>query len=343
MIIRVMNAMTTSTDTTGTLTATNAFHGATPLSHMGVIRAQGTDAAKFLHGQLSNDVTLLGMSEARLAAFCSPKGRMLASFVLFKLAADDLLLVCSRDLLPATLKRLSMFVMRAQCKLSDATEQFALWGLVGQAADTTAHATQLPAATWAKTTLADGTSTHLPAHTTLVRLPPAGAADASVSRLLLCTPTPVSTPAGWQQPALGAEQWQLLSVRSAVPMVSQAVADLFVPQMLNYESVGGVNFKKGCYPGQEVVARSQFRGTLKRRAYHVHCDAPLAMGQDVFHSSDAEQPCGTVVAAARADNGFEAVVSMQTTAADGGALTLGSADGAPITVLPLPYALLADI
>lgn len=341
MIIRAMTATTTPNETTTAVTA--SFNGATPLTHMGVIRAQGADAAKFLHGQLSNDVTLLGMSEARLAAFCSPKGRMLASFVLFKLAADDLLLVCSRDLLPTTLKRLSMFVMRAQCKLSDATEQFALWGLVGQAADTTAHATRLPAATWAKTTLADGASLHLPRHTTLVRLPPAGAPGASVARLLLCTPTPVSTPADWQLPALGAEQWQLLSVRSAVPMVSQAVADLFVPQMLNYESVGGVNFKKGCYPGQEVVARSQFRGTLKRRAYHVRCDAPFTIGQDVFHSSDAEQPCGTVVSAAPADNGFEAVVSMQTTAADGGALTLGSADGPSITVLPLPYALLADI
>ena len=107
------------------------LHGATPLPALGVIRVQGTDAARFLHGQLTQDFALLGLSEARLAAFCSAKGRMLASFVGFKRDHDDILLVCSRDLLPATLKRLSMFVLRAQVKLSDASDAFAVWGVVG--------------------------------------------------------------------------------------------------------------------------------------------------------------------------------------------------------------------
>ncbi|MBU4325943.1 MAG: folate-binding protein, partial [Gammaproteobacteria bacterium] len=111
-----------------------ALHGATPLPQLGVIRVQGEDAAKFLHGQLTQDFALLGLSEARLAAFCSAKGRMLASFVGFKLAHDDVLLVCSRDLLPATLKRLSMFVLRAKARLSDASAEFQVWGLSGSAA-----------------------------------------------------------------------------------------------------------------------------------------------------------------------------------------------------------------
>ena len=114
--------------------------------------------------------------------------------------------------------------------------------------------------------------------------------------------------------------------------------------MLNYESVGGVNFKKGCYPGQEVVARSQFRGTLKRRAYLVHTDAGLTVGQAVFHESDAEQPCGTVVqAAAHPGGGFDAIVSMQTSAAAQGHLHAGSANGPALELLPLPYPLLDDI
>ena len=127
-------------------------------------------------------------------------------------------------------------------------------------------------------------------------------------------------------------------------MISQPIFEAFVPQMLNYESVGGVNFKKGCYPGQEVVARSQFRGTLKRRAYVVQGRTPLHVGQDVFHASDTEQPCGLVAACApNPAGGFDAIVSMQTSAALGGVLTAGSAQGAVLNLLPLPYRLLEDV
>src|SRR5688572_27036675 len=111
-----------------------SFHlnGVAALPDLGVIRAQGADAASFLQGQLTQDFALLGTGEARLAAFCNAKGRMLASFIGFKYGADDILLVCSRDLLPATLKRLSMFVLRAKAKLSDASAEFALHGVGGE-------------------------------------------------------------------------------------------------------------------------------------------------------------------------------------------------------------------
>ena len=126
--------------------------------------------------------------------------------------------------------------------------------------------------------------------------------------------------------------------------MSQPVFEAFVPQMLNYESVGGVNFKKGCYPGQEVVARSQFRGTLKRRAYLVHGTGPMAAGDEVFHESDADQPCGTVVqVAANPAGGWDAIVSVQTSAAVQGAVRAGLADGPALQWLPLPYPLLEDI
>ena len=133
-------------------------------------------------------------------------------------------------------------------------------------------------------------------------------------------------------------------VRSGVPTVSAAVTDLFVPQMLNLESVGGVSFKKGCYPGQEVVARSQFRGTLKRRTVLVHCQNALLAGDEVFAAGDAEQPVGTVGQVAQSPlGGFDSLISVQIIAAQAGTLHLKSATGPVLDQMPLPYALLEDI
>ncbi len=295
--------------------------GLTRLEQLGVIRAQGADAASFLHGQLTQDFALLGRHEARLAGYCSPKGRMLASFIGWKAGDDEILLVCSRDLLAATLKRLSMFVMRAKLKLSDASSEFALLGAVGASVPV-----PLAAANWSRLDDEAGSWIRLPA-------------SAGVARALLC-----ATADRQPDAALAPELWQWLEVRSGVALLSAPVREEFVPQMLNYESVGGVNFKKGCYPGQEVVARSQYRGALKRRAQIFHAEAEPKVGQEVFHAADAEQPCGVVAAAApHPVQGWDAIVSLQTSALDGQALTLGAADGAPLQLLPLPYELLQDI
>jgi len=298
-------------------------HGAARLSRLGVIRVQGADAAQFLHGQLTQDFALLGLAEARLAAFCSAKGRMLASFIGFKRTDEEILLVCHRDLLPPTLKRLSMFVLRAKAKISDASDDFQLWGLAGSSVPEV-----LPEKAWSKIET-DGAQ--------VVRLYPANDAP----RALWLAPGEHAAPAA---SLLDESDWNWLEVMSGVAMLSQPVVEVFVPQMLNYESVGGVNFKKGCYPGQEVVARSQFRGTLKRRAYIAHGPAPLEVGQPVFHESDAEQPCGTVAAAGeRPGGGWDAIISMQTSAAASGRLSAGAADGPVLQLLPLPYPLLEDI
>jgi folate-binding protein YgfZ len=295
------------------------------LTHLGVIRATGADAATFLQGQLTQDVIQLGLAQARLAAFCNAKGRMQASFVVFKRSDDDILMVCSRDLLPATLKRLSMFVMRAKAKLSDASDEFALCGLVGEAVATLGGA----GADWALSEQGG---------TTVVTLP----AAEGTARALWCAPVGTPDAELAKVPALDLALWQWLAVRSGVAMVTQPIFEAFVPQMLNYESVGGVSFKKGCYPGQEIVARSQFRGTLKRRAYLAHADVALSVGQAVFHSADAEQPCGLVAAAAPAPTGgWDAIIAIQTAAAADGALT--AADGPALSLLPLPYPLLEDL
>jgi folate-binding protein YgfZ len=162
-----------------------------------------------------------------------------------------------------------------------------------------------------------------------------------VPRALWIAPAGSPAPEG---PELDAALWQWSEVRSGVATLTAPVLDAFVPQMLNYESVGGVNFKKGCYPGQEVVARSQFRGTLKRRAYVMRAESQVAPGQEVFAANDAEQPVGTVVQAAPApDGGWAAIVSMQIAALDVGGLHAGGPDGVALTVEPLPYPLLADI
>lgn len=313
--------------TASVASAASTISGIAELTHLGVIRATGEDAVTFLQGQLTQDVALMGAGDARLAAFCNAKGRMQASFIVFK-RDQDLLLVCSRDILPATLKRLSMFVLRAKAKLSDATAEFSLYGLAGSAIETIAGS---PRAVWAKADI-DAAN--------VVTLHP----GAGQPMALWCAPAASPAPAG---PRITLAEWQWLSVQSGIAMITQPIFEAFVPQMLNYESVGGVNFKKGCYPGQEIVARSQFRGTLKRRAYVARTAGTAAVGQEVFHVSDAGQPCGLVAAAAPSPSGgFDVIVSMQTSAAadaEVGRLTLGNANGEALALLPLPYALLEDI
>jgi folate-binding protein YgfZ len=297
------------------------LHGVAPLPHLGVIRVQGADAGSFLHGQLTQDFAQLGEAQARLAAFCTPKGRMLASFVGWRRGPDEILLVCGRDVLPAALKRLSMFVLRAKAKLSDASAEFALAGLAGE--DLAGSG-----APW---------SLRREGEAQRVQLYPGDGQP----RALWAAPAGTPQPAG---PALAPAVWQWGEVRSGIARIGSAVVEAFVPQMLNYESVGGVNFKKGCYPGQEVVARSQFRGTLKRRGFIVHADAELAAGQEVFQAADAEQPAGLVALAAPAPTGgFDAIVSLQLAAVEAGDLHAQRADGPALQLLPLPYPLLADI
>jgi folate-binding protein YgfZ len=301
------------------------LNGIAPLPHLGIIRAAGADAAGFLHNQLTNDVLLMKEGQCRLAAFCNAKGRMQASFVVYKRSADELLLICRKDLMAQTVKRLSMFVLRAKAKLSDATDEFQLLGLAGDAALAALHGSTTEP--WQR-------------HT-------AGAADVLTlypalgqPRVFWLAPKDVAAPTG---PALSADLWQVGEVMSGIAWVEQATFEAFVPQMLNYESVDGVNFKKGCYPGQEIVARSQFRGTLKRRAFIVQSEVALTAGQDVFSSSDATQPCGLVAQAASDGASHAAVIELQLSATDNSSLHLGVADGPVLSLLPLPYALREDI
>ena len=306
----------------------HALNGVSALPHLGGIQAQGEDAANFLHNQLSNDVLLLPVGQSRLAAFCSAKGRMQASFIVIKTAPDTVLLVLSLDLLAQTLKRLSMFVLRAKVKMTDATGEWQLRGLLGDSAKVLVG----DAAPW-QTMAQDG------AHT--VAFYPAVLGGSKIPRALWLAPQAQALHAGTDVPA---DVWSWAEVMSGVTLVTQPLFEAFVPQMMNYESVGGVNFKKGCYPGQEVVARSQFRGTLKRRTALVHSPVALTAGQDIFTPADPEQPCATVVlSAAHPDGqGFDALVSGTLESQQTG-WRAGNSEGAALDLLPLPYALLEDI
>jgi folate-binding protein YgfZ len=298
--------------------------GVCALPHLGVIGLQGEDAASFLQGQLTQDFVLLGPSQARLAAYCTAKGRMQASFVGLKRDGEILLMV-SRDILAPTLKRLSMFVLRAKAKLRDASAEFDLYGLAGATVARLAPGLDEP---WRRADVGDAS---------IVSLYPADGQP----RALWLAPAGSAAPAG---PALNPELWLWGEVRGGVARITAPLVEALVPQMLNYESVGGVNFKKGCYPGQEVVARSQFRGTLKRRAYLAHSPEAMQAGQEVFHEADPEQPCGIVALAAPAPaGGWDAIVSIQIAAAQDGRLSVGSAAGPTVTVQPPPYPLLADV
>jgi folate-binding protein YgfZ len=298
------------------LSSAPGLDGALRLSDWGLIRARGADARAVLNGQLTQDVLHLPVGQARLAGYCSPKGRLLASFLVWPLADDDVLLACSADLLPATLKRLSMFVLRARCRLSDASAEWALYGLAGSAV-----------------AQAGGASA--------IRLPDARLDGQPVPRALLCQTADQPPP---QAPALDPGAWLALEALSGVPRIVAATAEQFVPQMVNLELVGGVSFGKGCYPGQEVVARSQYRGTLKRRGFVIESALPLQPGQEIFHSADPGQPAGQVVLAGRlpglppADRHF-GLAELKLDAVGDGTLHLARADGPRVSVGELPYPL----
>jgi folate-binding protein YgfZ len=284
---------------------TAEFDGATPLTDWGVIRASGADAASFLHSQLTQDMLGLDAQRASLAGWCSAKGRLMASFVVWRPAPEELLMACSADVVPAALKRLSMFVLRAKCKLSDASAEWPLQGVAGSAAS---------AGAWRRVD-------------NLIGLPPAR----GVARALRVGPGPAL-------PALDAGAWSWLEVASGVPRIVSATAEQFVPQMVNLELVGGVNFQKGCYPGQEVVARSHYRGAVKRRGFVFESAAAASPAQEVFHSADREQPAGMVVNAASWQGRHLLLAEVKLAALDGGTLHLGVADGPLLTRTEMPYA-----
>lgn len=303
------------------------WSGAVRVSDLGLIQAEGADAATFLHGQFSQDVKSQATHEARLAAYCSAKGRMLASLVTLHPVAERYWLLTDRAVLPGLLKRLSMFVMRAKAVLSDASDALAVLGVVGTAFDALAPAAA-EMAPWQALTQEDGS--------VLVRLPDVQ----GLRRGVLVGPVAAIEAAQGRAAALDIEMWRWLEVMSGIARIEAGTIDQFVPQMVNFELIGGVNFKKGCYPGQEVVARSQYRGTTKRRAFVLHAAESVQSGQEVFSEVDPGQPAGLIINATPVPgtDAFSALVELKLSAVDS-ALHAGSAGGPALQMAQQPYAL----
>jgi folate-binding protein YgfZ len=301
-----------------------------PLTQFGVIDAIGDDAAAFLHSQLTSDVQHLDASTARLAGFCSAKGRLLASFLMWR-TGDAVRLLISGDIQAPVQKRLSMFVLRAKAKLVDATPELAAVGFVG---DVRGVLSRLFDA------MPDGVHVKVDGPLgSLIRVPD----SVGRPRFLWVGPKALveARLAGLDEKLTrgSAPMWDWLDIHAGEPRITQATTEQFVPQMVNFDVLGGVNFKKGCYPGQEVVARSQYRGTIKRRTSLAHVENALP-GNVLFHSDDPGQPCGQVInAAPAAGGGVDVLVEIKLAALGSGSVHAGSADGPTLTFLPLPYAL----
>jgi len=232
-------------------------------------------------------------------------------------------------------KRLSMFVMRAKAKLVDATPSLAAVGFAGDVRKTLSHLFDA---------MPDGVHVKVDGPLgSLIRVPDA----AGRPRFLWVGPkAQVEARLAEMEKQLTrgpAELWDWLDIHAGEPRITQPTSEHFVPQMVNFDVLGGVNFKKGCYPGQEVVARSQYRGTIKRRTSLAHAETAKP-GDELFHSDDPGQPCGLVVNVAPAPGGgVDALVEIKLAALEQGSVHVGSAEGLALKFSPLPYALPSEV
>ena len=309
------------------------------LPQWGLILVEGADAASFLQNQLSNTVLGLtrtfsgqiaqGHGSVRLVGYCSPKGRLLASAWLGLFPSDEtsddrFALFISKDIAASTAKRLSMFVLRSKVKVTDVSSEWNISGLCSSNASLTDF------------NIGDGQIA--------LRMPDVFANEKSHTRVLLAQRVNAD-----QSLNEDSTQWNHLEVMSAIPRIVLATQEQFVPQMINFESVAGVDFKKGCYPGQEIVARSQYRGAIKRRLQlaHITLDGmttqSAAPGIELFHSNDPSQPAGMVVLSAPCPlepRRIDLQLECKLEALESGDIHLGSAQGPVLKIDSLPYPLI---
>lgn len=297
------------------------------LSDLALIRISGEDAGDFLHSQFSNDVKKLAGNQAQLNGYCSPKGRLLASFLLWQ-QGSDYLLQLPAELRESIQKRLTMFVLRSKVKLTDASADFVRLGLSGAQAENLSHEFfgPVPEARFALMHGEHGSVIRLGDDRFALLVDGEGARALAERLAQRCT-------------AVSSQHWLWLDIRAGIPTITRATQEQFVPQMVNFELLGGVNFQKGCYPGQEIVARTQYLGRLKRRMYLAHIAAENVAAGDSLFSTDLEgQASGTIVNAARAPGGGQDVLAViQIDSAQQQTLHWKTADGPQLELQPLPY------
>jgi folate-binding protein YgfZ len=298
------------------------------LGHLGVLQFSGEDAEVFLQGQLSCDVASVSLRSGTYGAHCSPKGRMLANFVLWREEAG-FCMALSRDIAPSIQKHISKFVLRAKVKISDASDAIVMAGAAGSKAD------QALSDVFADLPKEPNAVSRQPDTGTVIKL--------KDGRSLLVL-TPSSAVALRQRLAnvlvpVGSRAWRWLDIRNGVPLVTAATQDQLVPQMANFELLGGVSFDKGCYTGQEVVARMQHLGKLKRRMFLANVPVQAEAGDPLYSNDLGDQASGIVVNAEPSpDGGHDLLAVVQTASREGSTVHLKSLGGPVLRFLPLPYA-----
>ncbi len=303
------------------------------LSTLGLISVRGSAAASFLQGQVTSDTREISHERSQLSAVCNPKGRMLANFRIVR-RDEAHYLVIPRTMLGTVLKRLRLFVLRADAKLDDATDELVLIGLQGSVTAQKAQELlgELP------TTVDQVAQVR---RVSVVRL--GGVPD----RLMVMAP-PAEARTLWNALAevatpVSGQAWALTDILAGVPTIQPQTAEAFLPQMVNFQAVGGVSFTKGCYTGQEVVARTQYLGKLKRRMYRarVHSDDAPNPGDELFAPNcESGQGAGRVVSEhPHPEGGFELLAVIQIDSAEKDTVHLKDADGPALELEPLPYSL----
>ncbi|HEY6096121.1 MAG TPA: folate-binding protein [Gallionellaceae bacterium] len=298
------------------------------LSQFGTLRAAGEEAQGFLQNLLSSDIQLVSPGQAQFSSFNSPKGRMMASFVLWQ-SGGDYLLQLHGSLAAAMEKRLSMFVLRSKVKITDAGTEVISLGLSGSSARELIKAQfgSVPEADWAMVQGERGN---------VIRL---GAQRYQINTSAQHAPALWAAFAQGARPA-GSGCWDWLNVQGGLPVITPPTQEQFVLQMANLDALGGVSFKKGCYPGQEVVARTQHLGKIKRRMFLAHVDSAAQAGDAVFSAEMAGQPSGMVInAAAAPGGGHDLLVVMQISSRETQSVHLQSLEGPVLNFMELPYTL----
>ncbi|WP_299067108.1 folate-binding protein [Accumulibacter sp.] len=303
-------------DPPGELSAACTATIVSPLTHLRLIAVGGPEAAVFLHNQVTSDIKHLAIDAAQHSAWCSAKGRMLASFLVFRSGADYQLQL-SADLLTMIVKRLQMFVLRSKVTIADLSGNREILGLAGPHAVEALQALGLP--------VPDGPlNTAVCSAGLVIRLDSA--------RFQIVTSTEDAA-ALWRRLAaharpVGTAVWQWLDIQAGIPLITERTREEFVPQMANFERLGGVSFHKGCYPGQEIIARTQYLGKVKRHLYRAHSVSPLAAGDTIYSATSPDHPCGMVTNAAPAPaGGYDALAVVQENFVAGGDLALAAPGG----------------
>lgn len=314
-------------DPPGELAACKGETVVADLSHFGLIGFSGEEAQTFLHGQITNDLRGLRENAAVFAGYLSPKGRMLANFLVMK-RGGDVLVMLPESLRESIQKRLSMFILRSKVKARNADAEWVRLGVNG--AEAAAAVAEILGVAVAEGMMAVSQGERAFA----LRLGD-GRFDLFIA--------PDAAPAAWEKLVararpVGTPAWDWLMVRAGVPVVLPQTQDHFVPQMANMEILGGVSFNKGCYPGQEIVARSQYLGKVKRRLHLAHLDAEARPGDELFAPDPADQSAGLIANAAPApEGGWDVLAVVLNPSVEAGEVRLKSRDGAKLSFKPLPY------